>query len=406
MTSIGIVGAGISGLHLALRLQQKGVHTVVYSPQTIEDLQAGRPRNFPARFGRTQDREDELGVHHWRFPDAQTQSWSISLRAEAELGFRAELTPPSSVVDFRLYLPTLMADYVERGGQIVFDGGLPKSHDLVVVAAGGKGPLTKLFPRDPDRSPYTEPQRVICAGLYRGIREETPHSLDFYFLPGIGEILRIPFYTRSGRVDVLGFEAVPDGPMASIAHADSDDKDAFHREVLAMVATHAPALRARIDDREFTLDGPGELAQGAITPVVREGWADLGDGRFALAIGDAWILNDPIAAQGANLGSRTAFALANLLATTEPPYDERFCRDTSARLWEQAAPVVNLSNAMLAPPPPQLLRVFGEAAADPRVATAFVNNFNDPDAMWRALATPEGTEEFLTTCRRPVPQDS
>ncbi|MCP3804857.1 monooxygenase [Allokutzneria sp. A3M-2-11 16] len=400
MTSIGIVGAGIAGLHLALRLQQFGVHTTVHTDHTGAEIRASRPRNFPARFGQTQAREDLLGVHHWRFPDAQTHTWHVTLHGASTLGFRADLNPPSSVVDFRLYLPQLMADYADRGGHIVFGTAsidrLARDHDLVVVANGSPS-MKRLFPRDADRSPYSAPPRILCTGLYRGIGEATPHSMDIHFLPGVGEILRLPFFSLDGRVDVLAVEAVPGGPLEPLCHMDATaDPAAFHRAVLELLATHAPSLRERVDLREFALTAPGGLAQGGITPVVRHNWADLGEGTFALAIGDAWIVNDPLSAQGTGLASLTAFTLADAIASTLPPYDEMFCRAMSKQLWDGVSDAVNWSNAFLAPPPPHVLRLLAEAAGDKRVADAFVNNFNDPAAMWRAVSSPWGAESFLT----------
>ncbi|MEU0845859.1 styrene monooxygenase/indole monooxygenase family protein [Streptomyces sp. NPDC005962] len=408
MTSVGIVGAGISGLQLALRLQQLGVHATVHSGQDIDQLKAGRPRNFPARFGPTQRRERQLGVFDWDFADARVEHWAVTMRAgESPLAFTADLTPPSSVVDFRLYLPHLLAAFVDRGGDLVIGerpiDDIAAHHDLVVVA-NGSASMRRLFPADPARSPHTTPQRVLCSGLYFGIDEAVPHSLDLHFLPGAGEIFRIPFYSPAGRADVLAFEAIPGGPLEAAAHLDADaDPGAFHRAVLHLVAEHAPALRERVDTKEFTLIAPGELAQGGITPVVRQGWARLDDGRYALAIGDAWITNDPLTAQGANLGSHSAFELAELIATGGGPFDERFCRTASDRLWDHARHVVDWSNAFLAEPPPHLTELFQHAAQDKRVADAFVSDFNDPVAMWETLSGPEGTASFLARVRTEVP---
>ncbi|GAB1334049.1 alanine-phosphoribitol ligase [Streptomyces sp. E-15] len=408
--SVGIVGSGISGLHLALRLQQRGVPVTVYSEHDIDGLRTGRPRNFPARFGRTQQRERELGVFEWDFADAQVRHWAVTAHA-ADAGlplvFVAGLRPPSSVVDFRIYLPSLLSAYVDRGGELVTGDhaveDLAARHDLLVVANGNRS-VRRLFPADPDRSPYTTPQRVLCAGIYHGITEEVPHSLDIHFLPGAGEILRLPFYSPAGRADVLAFEAVPGGPLEAVAHVDADaDPAGFRRQVLDLVAAYAPTLRERVDTGAFTLTGPGELAQGAITPVVRRGWARLDDGTCALAIGDAWITNDPLTAQGANLGSHTAFTLADLITDAEGPFDEAFCRAASARLWEHARHVVEWSNAFLAPPPPHVAGLFGRAAADKRIADAFVSRFNDPVAMWRTLSSPEGVAAFVADCEAAAP---
>ncbi|MCZ0205747.1 hypothetical protein OZK63_10025 [Streptomyces sp. UMAF16] len=408
--SIGVVGSGISGLQLALRLQQLGVPVTVYSEHDIDGLKTGRPRNFPARFGRTQQRERELGVFDWDFADAQVRHWAVTAHpgeGEPPLRFLAALRPPSSVVDFRIYLPHLLSAYVDRGGELVTGEHAPEDltgrHDLLVVANGSRS-VRRLFPADPDRSPYTTPQRVLCAGIYHGITEEVPHSLDIHFLPGAGEILRLPFFSPAGRADVLAFEAVPGGPLEAVCHVDAGaDPAGFRRRVLDLVAEYAPGLRERVDTRAFTLTGPGELAQGAITPVVRRGWARLDDGTCALAIGDAWITNDPLTAQGANLGSHTAFTLAGLLADTKAPYDEAFCRAASARLWEHARHVVEWSNAFLRPPPPHVAGLLGRAAADRRIADAFVSRFNDPVAMWRTLSSPEGVAAFVADCETAAP---
>ncbi|MCX5403906.1 hypothetical protein OHA37_08410 [Streptomyces sp. NBC_00335] len=400
MSGIGIIGSGISGLQLALRLQQLDVPVTLYSEQTSEELGSVRPRNFPARFAPTQEREDSLGVQAWKSDESRVHSWAITMHGEGgDLEFTASLTPPSSVVDFRLYLPHLLDEFARRGGDVrtgpadVAEVG--RRHDLVVVANGNRS-MRDLFPVDEGRSPHTTPQRILCSGFYHGIEEDVPHQLDIHFVPGAGEILRIPFLSRLGPAHVLAFEAVPGGPLEGLAHLDSAaDPAGFHREVLRAVGEFAPSLRARVDTDRFALIAPGELAQGAVTPVVREGWAILADGTCALAIGDAWITNDPLTAQGANLGSHTAFALAELIASAAGPFDAAFCADASARLWDHARHVVEWSNAFLMPPPPHVQQLFGRAAGDKRIADAFVGGFHDPVAMWAVLSTPDGVDSFL-----------
>ncbi|MFJ9706482.1 styrene monooxygenase/indole monooxygenase family protein [Streptomyces sp. NPDC101234] len=403
MTGIGIIGSGISGLQLALRLQQLDIPVTLYSAQTAEELRAARPRNFPARFGPTQAREESLGVHAWQYDDARVHTWSITLHGgDTDLEFTAALTPPSSVVDFRLYLPHLLEEFTRRGGNAVIGpvtaDQVARRHELVVVANGDRS-VRELFPADPARSPHSTPQRILCSGFYHGIHEDSPHTLDIHFLPGIGEILRIPFLSRFGPAHVLAFEAVPNGPLEAPAHLDADaDPAGFHREVLRLVAAYAPSLRERVDTARFGLVAPGELAQGGITPVVRRGWARTADGTCALAIGDAWITNDPLTAQGANLGSHTAFALAELIASATGPFDAEFCRDASARLWDHARHAVAWSNAFLAPPPPHVQELLGRAAGDKRIADAFVSRFHDPVAMWAVLSHPDGVDSFVKNC--------
>jgi 2-polyprenyl-6-methoxyphenol hydroxylase-like FAD-dependent oxidoreductase len=398
--SIGIIGAGISGLQLALRLQQLGIPVAVHSAQDADGLKSGSPKNFPARFGATQDREKALGVFDW--PDeARVLAWSVAVSAPEgpPLTFEATLTPPSSVVDFRLYLPHLFEAFTSRGGEVVL--GAPdldlvaRKHDLVVVANGDRS-MRDLFPRVPELSPFDGPQRIITTAIYRGIAEKSPNQLDLRLIPGVGEIFQIPFLSPKGRANVLAFEAVPGGPLESVSHLDADaDPAKFYREVLALLEQFMPELRERVDTTEFATIGPHEVLQGGVTPTVRKGWATLPNGRCALAIGDAWITNDPLTAQGANLGSYSAFALADLIGARSGPFDESFCRRASDSLWEHAKPVVEWSNAFLAPPPPHVVSLFQAAAADRRVADAFVSNFNDPVAMWQTLSSPAGVDGFL-----------
>jgi hypothetical protein len=402
LPDIGIVGAGISGLQLALRLQQAGVTTRLYSERTAAELAAARPQNLAVRFEHTRARERQLGVAPWDSPEYGMAGAAFSAHGEPSLGFFGRLRQPGSAVDFRVYLPHLMAEYENRGGDIEISPAdaetvvaLGNRHELVVVASGRRG-VTGLFPRDPTRSPYTEPQRVITAGLYRGFTRDPRDGLHFRLIPGIGEIFSIRLLTTEGPVTGVNIEAVPGGPLAHLAELTGLDE--LNRAVLAAFTEYVPGLRERIDEREFGLARPNDLLRGAITPTVRTGWAALPGNTYAMAVGDAWVVNDPVAGQGANLASHSAFVLAEEIITGGP-YDESFCRKAEARMWEYARPVTEWSNAFLQPPPQHALQILVAASADERIADAFVDNFNDPVTQWNALGTPEGAEAWLRSVR-------
>ncbi|WP_214105139.1 hypothetical protein [Acrocarpospora catenulata] len=127
----------------------------------------------------------------------------------------------------------------------------------------------------------------------------------------------------------------------------------------------------------FGVLGPDDLLQGAITPVVREPVAKLPSGKVALAVGDAWITNDPITGQGANLGSHCAWVAAEAI-TTGGPYDERFAQAVADSMWEVAGPVTDWTNAFLQPPAEHVQRFLAGAAADPELAALFADLFGDP----------------------------
>src|SRR4051812_44898552 len=98
MTHIGIVGTGISGLTLALRLQQRGVDTTVYSPIPLEELGRGRLPNTVARFGDTLERERTLGLEPFGGPQGVCGHFSMK-DAFAYVGYTSR---PFEAVDFRL----------------------------------------------------------------------------------------------------------------------------------------------------------------------------------------------------------------------------------------------------------------------------------------------------------------
>jgi 2-polyprenyl-6-methoxyphenol hydroxylase-like FAD-dependent oxidoreductase len=407
---IGIVGAGISGLHLALRLQQSGVDTTVYAPRTADEQRAGRVANFVGRFGRTRDREHALGVSDGNKPDWELDAVRMTVGGPHPLGFAAMLRKPASAVDFRLYLPRLMDSYEQRGGRVHIGPvetadirRLAAAHDLVVVASGGRS-LAELFPRDASRSVHSGPQRRLCAGLYDGIAADPVPGVSFHISPGAGEILCYPFYSFAGRVHMLGIEAVPGGPLDHLTHlSHTDDPAAFRRALRDALAAHAPGLLDRVGTG-FAPTRPLDVLRGAVTPVVRQGWAALDEDTYAIAVGDAWVVNDPLTGQGANLGSTCAFLLADAILAG-PPFDERFCRTTVDTMWPAARAVTEWTTAFLAPPTEHLLGLLAAAADDVRVAHAFLNNFNDPVAMWDSIATPAHTATFVAGVQaEPLPR--
>src|ERR1700722_5174385 len=144
MTSIAIVGSGVSGLHLGLFLQQHDVPVTIYTDKSGQQIADGRLLNTVAHHHHTLERERALGVHHW---DAAEYGYVCHhhcvVGPPEPIRFRGDFVHPSSIIDYRLYLPRLIADYEERGGELVIgpidaEGieRLGADHDLVVVAAG------------------------------------------------------------------------------------------------------------------------------------------------------------------------------------------------------------------------------------------------------------------------------
>jgi len=341
------------------------------------------------RWPATLDREAALGVEPTT-PNA-IDAVHVRIPGDQGLSFCGRISGSANATDFRLYIPQLIDAFEARGGKFVVESVTPTDldrvaavHDLVVVAVGRDG-FGTVFGRDETRSPRSQPARHIAAGLYRGVGWPSPSGVEFTIIPGIGEIFQVCFQSFDGPVSAVAVEAIPEGPLDVLVDRDyAADPAGFHAAVLGLIETFAPALRGRIDGAAFALERPQDLLQGRLVPTVRHAYAALGDARV-IAIGDAWILNDPIAAQGANLGSRCAFIVGEAIVTGGP-YDDAFCRSLADRMWEAAAAPTILSNALLDPPPEHVVSTLVRATADQALADRFVNGFGSPEDMLRLLA--------------------
>jgi hypothetical protein len=209
---IGIVGAGIAGLHLALYLQKHGVDATLITDRAPDDYRGIRLLNTVAHHHVTIAREDYLGVNHWNDPKHHYYYHDHFFNFPQPISFRGYFSRPSRAVDYRIYLPVLMKDFADRGGRIEYRrieesdiAPLVGRFDLLVVSSG-KGPLGQLFAYRPEHSPYSQPQRRLCVGLYTGVREPDPMNVTLSVSPGHGEMIVIPTITFGGIASALLME--------------------------------------------------------------------------------------------------------------------------------------------------------------------------------------------------------
>jgi 2-polyprenyl-6-methoxyphenol hydroxylase-like FAD-dependent oxidoreductase len=397
-SSIGIVGSGVSGLHLGLFLRAHDVPVTMYTDKDPDALRAGKLLNTVAHHHHTLERERALGVHHW---DADEYGYVCHHHCVGgELRFRGDFEHPSSAIDYRVYLPRLMEDFQERGGELVIMASvgvddverLSRRHDLMVIAAG-RGGIGELFARRDDKSPYDRPQRRLSAGIYNGIAYSGPKGVGVHFAPGHGELLELPIYSHDGFATALLFENVPGGalePLVDIRYGD--DPAAYDRLVLAALREHYPMAAERVDADAFGLWSGRDLLQGALTPIVREDYARLGSGRYALAMGDSHTVVDPMMGQGANSASYSAWTIGEAIVA-DHVYDERFCQRVARRREGFVHGVSDWTNLMLNPPP-HVLEFIGAMAQDKALCDEFTSNFNDPERQVDILGTPERTRAY------------
>ena len=396
---VGIVGAGTAGLHLALYLQKYGVEATIFTDRQIDEYKGMRLLNTVAHHSVTVRREVELGVDHWPSNEYGYFGHYYYIGGPQPLTFYGDLEEPSRAVDYRIYQPKLMEDFVNRGGdlrvtEIRHDdvATLAQKFDVLVVCTG-KGPFGQMFKHQPAHSPFGQPQRALCVGLFKGIGPTPTRAVTMYFSPGAGEMIEIPTWSFGGLVNALVIENHFGGDLEVLSKIKYDENPrAFLDLLLEKLRKHYPTCAERIDEKEFDLaNGPLDILQGGVTPTVRNSHVRLDDGKLVVALGDVHAVVDPVLGQGANMASYAAFILGEEIVRHEV-FDERFIEHVDLRRQDRVLGATRWTNYMmqnLQAGTPSLLQYIGEVSQKRPLADRFTDNFNYPERQWDCFASPE-----------------
>ena len=405
MRKILIVGAGQAGLQLGLSLLDHDYDVTVMSARTPEEIRGGRVMSTQCMFHTALQHERDHKLNLWEADAPKIAGIGLSV-ADGEGGRALDwlgiLDNYAQSVDQRVKMAGWLELFEDRGGKAIYHGvttsdldSLTKHYDLVLVAAG-KGELVQLFDRDPSRSPYTTPQRVLSVSYVHGAQRRPEHpdkdAVRFNAVPGVGELFAIPGYTFSGPCEIPFFEGVPGGPLD--CWDDRPGPDEHWRRMLDLIRQYMPWEYERFKDAELT--DPQAILTGGYTPVVRRPAGELPSGGVVLGMADVVVANDPITGQGSNNASKCAASyLDAILQRGDQPFDKQWMEATFERFWANAEASTVWTNAMLQPPPEHVLNIFGAAQTTEAVRNRFANAFDDPADFTRWFLDPALAEQYL-----------
>ncbi len=409
MRRIMIVGAGQSGLLLALGLQARGYETTLISNRSADAIREGRVLSTQCMFGDALAYERNLELDLWADEAPRIDGLGVSVAApdgSRPIDWVGHLARPAQSVDQRVKMSRLLSLFESRGGEVVLEEATVASldqraatYDLVLIAAG-KGELVKMFERDASRSPFVAPQRALAVSYVRGLDKRPEHdflAVRCNLIPGVGELFVIPCLTTSGPCDTVFFEAIPGGPLDVFDGVT--DPEAHLALTLDLMKRFVPWEYARAKHVELTDEG-GTLA-GRFTPTVRNPIATLPSGKPVLGVADVVVVNDPITGQGSNNAAKCAkLYLERIVAHEGMPFDRAFMQDTFDRFWAEVAPVTKWTNAMLTPPPDHVLGLIGAASGSRTIADRFANGFDDPADFEAWFFEPERAAAFIREATR------
>ncbi|MFI6471978.1 styrene monooxygenase/indole monooxygenase family protein [Streptomyces sp. NPDC050516] len=405
MRRILIVGAGQSGLQLALGLQAQGYEVTLMSNRTADEIRSGRVMSTQCMFHTALQHERDLALNFWESQAPRIEGVGVSVAApdsSRAIDWVGRLDGYAQSVDQRVKMAGWMETFAQRGGQLVIHGAavsdldfFARTYDLVLVSAG-KGELVSMFGRDASRSPYAEPQRALAVSYVHGLgpRPEHPEfdAVRCNLVPGVGELFVMPTLTTSGRADILFWEGVPGGPL-DVFNGVKDPAEHLAL-TLELMEKFLPWEYARATKVELT-DAGATLA-GRYAPTVRNPIGRLPGGGLVLGVADVVVANDPITGQGSNSASKCAASyLASIVEHGEAEFDEAWMTAAFDRYWDTAQHVTKWTNAMLGVPPEHVLNLIGAAGQLKAAADRFANGFNDPADFENFFYEPEKTAAYL-----------
>ena len=402
---VAIIGAGLAGTTAGLGLVNAGFDVTIYSDRDRASLRNDVPPTGTAvYFGRSLDYDAEIIEDIYDIGNSTGMSVRIfSGTGEARipvLEFDAPFKYRAQAVDTRLRADDRLARFLANGGKFEVRAVTPQ--DLDEIAAGadvtlvatGKGGLSSLFPVDPSRTVYAEPQRHLLLATFKGPdradRQFAYRSSDggkhnwFNIHADFGETFFGPYLHKDVGATwaFIGF-AKPGSPWIELFKSVTDTQSA--RDVVVnLYATYFPEDAALIEQLRPLHEDPHSWFLGAVTPTARRAVATTANGRPIAAIGDAAISFDPIGGQGAQTAVIQAASLVRALKIHKGRITPEWLQDQFNRHWGQRGDAATEVTRLFLGDPKYATHaelLFPAAAVNTEIGTAFLGLLSQPQPL-------------------------
>lgn len=404
--TIAIIGAGQAGLQLACGLLQNGYRVHLFSNRTAKQIYHGSILSSQTIFHVALETERKLGLNFWDDKCPKNVSISLAVGEPNSKNKMIEWTGlmqyPYQSIDQRIKFSVWMNYFEQLGGELTIQdvdlselNKIVKTHELTIVASG-KGEIGNIFSKDENRSDFNKPQRVITCLYVNHVKPvPTLPGSRVCIVPNVGEYFSTPGLTHHGACEIIQFEGIPNGPFD--CWQDVNTPAAYLDQALSLLKKYVPWEAERCTEMQLT-DDKATLT-GSFAPIVRHPVASLSRDMHVLGIGDTVVLNDPIAAQGANSAAKAADVyLRSILSHGNNPFDINWMQQTFEKCWLAFSQwSTRWSTMLLNPPAPHIMKLLKTAEQSSQLASKLADGFDKPETLFPWIDDPIETDQIINS---------
>ncbi len=421
MTKVSIIGAGPAGCILAYALLAKNFDVTLYSDRTPDQwLNHSAPTGTAYLYDEVIDIERDLGMDYWS--QDMFGGGGVLLDFSPVVGFpepivakgHFEYGREGSGIDQRMRVHRWLSDLEGRGGKLVIGSVTPEQLDQIAlksdltVLAAGKAELSRIIPRDAERSVYDKPQRKLAMAMLRSksgqhvrnwFTDRIPYApVKFDFFGDAGEYFWVPYTHKTyGATYCILFEAKEGSTLDRFDDCKSGED--VVEQARNIIRDISPWEHHIVDDMEYVTGDPYAWLKGKFSPTVRQAFGRLPSGGLVMPIGDTAVTFDPIGGQGGNFANRSAKFVADaVIAKGDGPFDETWMSKVNADLWDQHGKAAyTFNNLLLEPLTEAGQTVLMTAVTDEQAGHDFFNGFPHPKKLFPMMEDVEAAREFAAS---------